>query len=342
MSDEQREFIEKQCKKGRYVMFGLREIPPSIQLTYRSLVRADRPWYTYCSVEPISPPPLPNLGNMCHMIALVQVLIQIPPIWRAYIRSRWGDSHPTPRLLPSTRDDLETIDSGERLRSFAYRFHTSMSKLCYYLSISGEIIHISRELSSLQQVMRGSDVHHSLYSIAPQSILEVFNRILSTVESDQSAIARAYKTCFFRYAMDETTISEPILLLSVVVDKELPVFDFQSLFVPPYRRDRFTLLFPLANFHSFGEYLLVAVEYGDISRRPLLDSTLTIGPQSFSVVGAVYSDESSLPRHFLAFIKFKELWYLANDHIISRVDGLKVAQSYPSYRPFLVVLKKEE
>lgn len=325
----QKSFCEQELRKGKYVITRL--LTEEEKKKWPNLVYEDRlPAYCFKNVQMKVPLPLENDRNSCHTNSLIQFITRIDPVRAAYIRSRWSDTHKLVRRLPSDyRDELSTVDSGERLQIFGYLFHSAMSSI----TSASTAKEANDSKLQLRTVMRGSDYGSASTSL--QCPLDLIERVFSSVETDMCPIARAYRMCMFSYSDAAERLHHRLHLPLLVKSK---TFSIQRVLTKPFLSENIISDDPPGHFEELGGFLIISLIYITEEISIEVPALISIQDQKFQVVAAVYADEHSPVRHYVAYVECEKSVYLADDSVISKVEAFPLGRSLRY--PILLLLKK--
>lgn len=320
-----------ECNKGHFVVIEdleLLESAPKWRLItslFPKLVRSSLPKYATRTWEltPVSsaPVPLRNLGNSCFLNVIIQCLFRIDPLRKAYLRCRWSDAVPSV-LFP---------DEKHRLRYFAYGFHDYLSRVFTHIMDDNMSTDFFRDHQILQSYVGGSDQVGRSFMNQEESVLEIFNRILSSIDDHpvHPLISEAYKCMQFRYTSHFGT--QTMYFLPFLISSHFPDSISVSALLSNLREDYFPLDNTPLKFVQFEDYFVLLFEHQDsvgIAHKEIqVSEEITITGSStwtFEPVVAIYSTQlGSFAWHFVAYVKdcFTQRWYFANDsEIVEYID----------------------
>lgn len=344
-----------ECNKGHFVVIEDLELLKTspkwriITSSFPKLVCSSIPPYAFkkseLTVDSAIPPPLRNFGNSCFLNVIIQCLFRIDPLRKAYLRCRWSDA--VPHVL--------SPDGTYRLKYFAYGFHDYLSKIFTYIIDANFTVDFFRDHQILQSYVGGSDQVGRSFDYKEESVLEIFNRIISSIDDHpvHPLIAQAYSCLKFRYLTHFGT--QVMYFLPFLISHQFPASISVSTLLSNLRDDYFPLSNVPLKFSQFGDYFIMLFEHqagAEIAHKEIqVTEEVTVQGGSttwtFEPIVAIYSTQlSSYSWHFIAYVKncFTQRWYMANDsEIIEHVEfPLSKDEIVKNDKLSLLLLKKKE
>ena len=345
-----------ECNKGHFVVIKDLELLKTspkwhiITSSFPKLVCSSIPSYAAKTSEltPLSaiPPPLRNFGNSCFLNVIIQCLFRIDPLRKAYLRCRWSDAVP----------HVFFPDGVFRLKYFAYGFHDYLSKMFTHMIDLDFSAAFYSDHQILQSYVGSSDQVGRSYEYKEESVLEIFNRIISSIDDHpvHPLIAQAYNCLKFRYLSHFGT--QTMYFLPFLISRQFPSGISISTLLSNLREDYFPLENIPLKFSQFGDYFILLFEHQittDIEHKEIqvTEEVIVQGTSSttwtFETIAAIYSTQlSSYSWHFIAYIKncLTQRWYLANDSEIEEHIEFPLSKDeiIKNDKLSLLLLKKKE